>query len=182
MCPWIEKAPAKAEKNENIYRFNVALINGPVTPEFLQKNPEAPSRTIDIKGNQKLSQLHDAIFKAYDRYDHHLYEFQIGGKRPADRKAVCYGLPTPDDFFEDDGKTLNAGRTSIASLQLKKRQKFFYWFDFGDDWWHSVTLLSITPQEAGDRKRYPRIVAKQGDSPPQYAEWEDDNWEGEQNP
>ena len=36
------------------------------------------SREIEIRGDQTLEQLHEVIFKAYDRWEEHLYEFHLG--------------------------------------------------------------------------------------------------------
>jgi len=164
-----DAAPAKT-----IFRFEAQLISGPVAPSFVDRNPEAPSRIIDIRGSQTLADLHRAIFKAFDREDEHLYEFQIGGKKPMDRKAARYGLE-PDEDLSGWGASLGeekiAAATDIASLNLKPGSVFFYWFDFGDDWWHEIRLIAVNPQAKGP-ERYPRIVERKGESPPQYADWE----------
>jgi hypothetical protein len=154
---------AVAEKT--IFRFEVWLIDGPITPSFAAKHP-APSRTIDVRGSNTLDDLHLAIFRAFDRYDTHMYEFQIGGKKPMDRKAVRYG--TAEDDYSGEK---SAEATTIAALNLKIEKPFFYWFDFGDDWWHELRLLAVNPPAKG-KGRYPRIVEKKGESPPQYADWE----------
>jgi hypothetical protein len=65
----------------NIYTLEVFIISGPVDAKFVKKNPVL-SRTIIIRGDQTLAQLHKIIFKAFDRFDEHLYEFQVGGKSP----------------------------------------------------------------------------------------------------
>jgi hypothetical protein len=49
---------------------------------------------------------------------------------------------------------------------------YFYLFDFGDDWWHKISLYSINPDEPKGKGRYPRIVERKGESPPQYADWD----------
>ncbi len=51
------------------------------------------SRTLEIRGNQTLEELHKIIYKAFDRFDEHLYEFQVGGKGPHDPKSKKYGVP-----------------------------------------------------------------------------------------
>ena len=61
---------------------------GPVSEKFLKRNPEI-SRTIQIRGDQTLKDLHHAIFDAFDRFDEHLFEFQIG-KGPNDPKGKRY--------------------------------------------------------------------------------------------
>jgi len=115
------------------YTLEVFILSGPVSEKFTKKNPEM-SRTIQIRGDQTLEDLHHAIFDAFDRYDEHMYEFQFG-KGPMDTKGHRYVLPTA---FETDRGEKNppVGRvdqTSIESLGLKVGQSSGYWFDFVDD-------------------------------------------------
>lgn len=114
---------------KNIYTLEVFITSGPVTAKFVKKNPVI-ARTIEIRGDQTLADLHQAIFEAFGREDEHMYEFQFGGKGPNDPKAKRYGLPDEDDVAGD------VTRTSLDALKLKKDERFGYWFDFGDDWWH----------------------------------------------
>ena len=74
-----------------IYTLEVFLITGPVTERFAKKNP-VMSRTIQIRGDQTLEDLHHAIFDAFDRWEEHLYEFQLGEK-PKDPNGPRYVLP-----------------------------------------------------------------------------------------
>src|SRR6478609_2501570 len=102
-----------------LYTLDVFIVSGPVSEKFIKKNPEM-SRTIQIRGDQTLEDLHHAIFDAFDRYDEHMYEFQFG-TGPMDPKAPRYVLP---GAFETDlgEKNPPAGRvdqTSIESLGLK---------------------------------------------------------------
>ena len=168
----IVKPQHNAASTKAIFRFEVQLLSGPVAPSFVARNPEAPSRIIDIRGSQTLDALHEAIFNAFDREDAHMYEFQIGGKKPMDRKAVRYGITLDEDY----PKAKNAAATTIVSLNLNIGNSFLYWFDFGDDWWHEVSLLAVNPP-AKDRGRYPRIVERKGESPPQYVDWESEESE-----
>ncbi len=85
----------------NIYTLEVFIIGGLVDEKFARKNPII-SRTLEIRGDQTLAELHEIIFKAFDRYDEHLYEFQVGGKGPNDPKARQYGLPAYQDEISDD--------------------------------------------------------------------------------
>jgi hypothetical protein len=162
--------PQTNNSAKTIFRFEVRLLGGPISEAFVASHPEVPERVIDIKGTQTLDDLHLAIFKAFDRYDHHMYEFQIGGKKPMDRKAARYGIVLGDEFA-DEANGEDATVTPIASLNIKTGKLFFYWFDFGDDWWHEVRLLAVDPPAKG-KGRYPRIVEKRGESPPQYVDWD----------
>jgi len=101
----------------NVYTLEVFIISGPVDAKFVKKSP-VMSRTLEIRGDQTLEELHEIIFKAFDRYDEHLYEFQFGGKEPQDPKARRYGLPVYQDEALDNFKlTGDVMQTTIDSLQ-----------------------------------------------------------------
>ena len=134
-----------------IHRFKVSLRDRPDI-----------WRIIEIKENQMLSSLHQAIFKAFDRFDEHQYSFFLSNK-PYDRESqyISPGLDT-------DGTGKLATRIRIDSIALYGGPKFLYLFDYGDEWWHEVELIDVT--EKVTRANYPRVVKKQGKSPPQYPE------------
>jgi Plasmid pRiA4b ORF-3-like protein len=48
---------------------------------------------------------------------------------------------------------------------LKKGQVFYYLFDFGDEWWHEITVEEI--EANAEKGRYPRVLEQKGKSPPQ---------------
>jgi len=140
------------ENTATIYTFKVNLKD---TPGIWRK--------IEIKGDQTLHQLHKAIFKAFDRFDEHLYAFFLSNK-PWD-SSTEYGLP------DSESNAKNAQRTRIDSLGLQAKKSFLYLFDFGDEWWHSIKLLSVREEELVGK--YPRIVESQGEAPPQYPPCEE---------
>ena len=79
------------EALQALYLLDVVLLSGPVTDKFLKKNPQV-IRTIEIRGDQTLADLHATIFAAFDREEEHLYEFQLRGQGPNDPNAERYGL------------------------------------------------------------------------------------------
>jgi hypothetical protein len=141
--------------------LTVFLSSGPISENFPSKEV---SRVIEIRGDQTLEDLHRAIFKAYDRWDEHLYEFQFG-KRPFDPEGPKYGLP---GAAEEMGKYGNALTTRLDDLDLKPERVFGYWFDFGDDWYHQIQVERV--EQAIPTVTYPRVIKRIGKSPPQYAE------------
>jgi len=149
-----------------LYTLAVFLMSGPINEKFAEKNPEI-SRTIEIRGNQTLEELHHAIFDAFGRWEEHMYEFQFG-KGPMDPKAPRYVLPS--NFETDMGEGNPAAgwvdQTSLDSLGLKAGRSFGYWFDFGDDWWHQIDVMAI--EEKATKGKYPKVIKKVGKSPPQY--------------
>lgn len=166
-------SPPKKTRDTRLYTLDVFIIEGPVTKEFAKRNPVL-SRTIQIRGSQTLEQLHKAIFAAFDRYDPHMYEFQFGGKGPMDPNARRYVLSGAYENppLRTPGAAGDVARTSIGSLGLKVDDRFGYWFDFGDDWWHQINVVSI--EHKVPRGRFPKLTKRVGDSPPQYIECEEE--------
>jgi hypothetical protein len=150
---------------EALYVLDVFLIDGPVTEAFVAKNPEI-SRIIEIKGSNTLADLHRILFRAFDREEEHLYEFQVGGSGPQDPEARRYGL----NQALDEELAGEVSTTSIADLGLSVDECFGYWFDFGDDWWHQISVVSVA--DSAPKKKYPRITNRVGASPPQYADFD----------
>jgi hypothetical protein len=161
-----KRTPTTRKPSADVFTLEVFLTDGPISPAFAKKNPIV-ARTIEIRADGTLADLHQAIFEAFDRDDEHLYEFQFGGKGPYDPKARRYGLTEyEDDLMGGESAAGDVRETTIGSLKLKVGGMFGYWFDFGDDWRHQVRVLSIAPAET--KVRYPRISSRQGKSPPQY--------------
>jgi hypothetical protein len=164
-----EKASKRTDQAEGrLYTLEVFLLGGPITEKFAKKNPVV-SRTIQMRGDQTLEDLHYAIFDAYGRWEEHMYEFQFG-KGPMDPKARRYVLP---NALEIQKKQPNppigrVDQTTIESLRLKVGDRFGYWFDFGDDWWHQINVEAIADKVP--RGIFPKVTKKVGKSPPQYAE------------
>ena len=150
-----------------VFTLEVVLIGGPITERFAAKNPSV-SRTIKIRGDQTLEELHYAIFDAFGRDDEHMYQFQFG-KKPMDRNGANYVTPFGFDPF-DDNTAGCVDETTLDSLGLKVKRKFFYWFDFGDDWWHEIRVEAIDNKVATGK--FPRVTKRVGKSPPQYAHYE----------
>jgi Plasmid pRiA4b ORF-3-like protein len=151
-----------------IYTLAVFLISGQITERFAKKNPVV-SRTIQIRGDQTLQDLHHAIFDAFDRWDDHLYEF-LFGKGPMDPKGPRYVLPASFEIDSDMGKR-PAGRvdeTTIESLGMEVGRSFGYWFDFGDDWRHQIDVVAI--DDTLPKGKFPKVTKRVGKSPPQYIE------------
>jgi len=165
-------APKLQPEEKRLFTLEVSIVSGPMTESFARKNPLI-SRAIEVRSDQTLADLHGAIFDAFDREEEHMYEFQIGGKRPMDPKARRYVLPMAmEDPFEEKKPAGDVERTTIESLGLKAGESFGYWFDFGDDWWHQLEVLGI--DEGVPRGKLPRVTRRVGQSPPQYVDWDEE--------
>jgi hypothetical protein len=140
-------------------------------------------RRITVRGSQTLDDLLEAIFEAFDRDDEHLYSFHFprpgstGRAIVRDSQQYLHPFAADNEFGLKDANARNAAKTTLDSLSLRVKQSFLYLFDFGDEWWHTVTVEATdTPVEKGP---YPRIIERSGKSPPQYPDEEED-WDDEE--
>lgn len=172
-------APSSSPDKPRLYTLDAFIISGNLSSSFVKKNPVL-SRTIQIRGDQTLEDLHYAIFDAFRRWEEHLYEFHFGGKRLMDPKAVRYVMPDSFEFeqHEDRPPAGSVDTTTIDSLGLKVGGRFTYWFDFGDDWWHQINVEAI--EDKTPRGKFPKVIKKIGPNPPQYPPEEDEDDEDEE--
>lgn len=154
--------PRTVAQDIKIYRFSIFITQGIMSSDFIKQNPIV-KRVIDIPETDRLSDFHEIIFKSFDRYDHHLYEFRYD-----DRSF----LPKPEGFpmLSEEGDEFSES-TFLRDLQMKVGDSMLYIFDFGDDWEHHISLDKIVEPEKG--KKYPCVLKGEGKSPPQYIDEED---------
>jgi hypothetical protein len=93
-------------------------------------------RRLLLPGNTKLEQVHEAIQGAFGWQNCHLHEFQIGSKRYGDPDVV-------GELINERGT-----RSKLKYLDLAVGDKFFYVYDFGDDWRHEVEIEAILPPDS----------------------------------
>jgi tetratricopeptide (TPR) repeat protein len=156
-----------------LYTVEVVLLRGPVSRAFDRQNPVV-SRTIQIRGDQTLADLHRAIFEAFGRQDDKAYEFQFG-KGPMDPQGARYVLPQSVGmpFDEANPPAGHVSATALGSLHLVCGRRFMYWFDFEEDWWHQVTVADV--RDKVPRGKFPRVSHRVGQSPPQAPEEDAEN-------
>ena len=161
--------PRRRQPEPPIYTLRVRVLGGYYAP------PGATEvwREIEVAANQTLADLGNAIPLAFDFDDPHLWSFFFSGK-PWDR-ATEYAL-------HSEANPLGGARPRAAGrIQLREapfpgatgKKEFLFLFDYGDEWHFGVKLQRVTEQvESG--AQYPRVVANQGEAPPQYPDPEDD--------
>jgi hypothetical protein len=153
------RAPAvPAAPPVSLYVLAIYLLSGPVPKGFANKQI---SRVIEIRGDQTLEQLHQAIFQAYDRQEHRRYEFQLG-KRPFDPDGPTYGPHSPDAKKKQDG---DARTATLDDIHIDPHRVFGYCFDMDVQWFHHVQVERI--EQAIPTVTYPRVIKRVGKSPPQ---------------
>jgi hypothetical protein len=158
---------AVATRAVPVYTLEIILFGGRVPLAFARRNPLV-ARTLLIRGDQTLADLHQAILAAFGRREDRPYEFQFG-KGPMDPQGKRYVPPaaarTPLDEVNPPAGLVT--KTRLASLRLKVSRSFLYWFDFTNDWWHRITVAAI--RDRAPRGKFPRMLSQVGDNPPQQA-------------
>jgi hypothetical protein len=139
-------------------------------------------RIIEMSGNCTFNDLHNVIFEAFDRYDHHLYSFFITRKDTNNTRAI-YNSPeithpqNVEDIMGFGKRKKSTAKTKIVDAGLNEGDVFHYLFDFGDDWWHRIKVQKVV--ETDSKKRHIRLIKSVGESPPQYPDWDDDEYDDE---
>ena len=149
------------DASSRLYTMKVTLIEGPISKDFALRNPEV-SRTIRMGGGATLSDLHRAIYGAFDRTMDRPYEFQFD-RSPSVSGHLCYGIPEHcRDIYGDPIHAGDASATALDTLGIKAGDSFGYWFDFAEIWLHRIDVLDIT----GDKAHAgPEVIERVGESP-----------------
>lgn len=153
-----------------VYRFKVSLFGGRAQP--INKL----HRIIDIEENAPFSMLHELIFEAFDRHDPHACKFFLT-RNPVKSIGELFDCKeeVSDLTFADLPEEMTAHDIftyTIAEAGLKEKDCIYYWFDFGDDWFHRLRVEKIlTVNEEPEENRYiAEVMKKVGESPEQYAD------------
>lgn len=116
-------------------------------------------RTIAMREDQTLEQLHEALRLAFGWAETHLYAFWTDGKAWSQNSEAAYWAPFE---LEPDRKS---ARVTLAELGLRKGKSIAYLFDFGDEW---RLMLRLVDRWDVEDESYPMLVEAIGTPPPQY--------------
>ena len=138
--------------------FRIALLDEPGT-----------YRDVEIDSGKSLVDLAQAIVRAFDFEFDHAFGFYSG----LDRGRPSDAWPRYE-LFADMGESdaLSVKKTRISEGFPAVGHSLIFLFDYGDDWLFRVELTGTGERAPG--ARYPKILAKVGTSPDQYAPWEED--------
>jgi hypothetical protein len=139
-------------------------------------------RDIEIPSNRSLYELGEAIVGAFDfDFDHAFGFYSSLGRN-------FYGSPIRYELFADmqgsdwtdsgdQPKARSVKRTKIAQAFTEPKQKLQFVFDYGDEWCFEIEVRSLGQTAKG--VKYPRVLARKGDGPEQYPDFEDEDWDEE---
>jgi len=161
--------PRRRQPEPPIYTVRVRVRGGYYAP------PGATEvwREIEVAANQTLADLGNAIPLAFDFDDPHLWSFFLSGK--AWDRATEYALHS-EPGLAGSPRPATAGRVQLRDVPFPGatgKKEFLFLFDYGDEWHFGVKLRRVSEQ-VEPQVQYPRVVASQGDAPPQYPDFEED--------
>jgi len=149
--------------DRNVYRIKVALMGN-----------KRIYRKIAIRGDHTLDDLHEAVFYAFDREEEHMYSFFFPASATKSKRVIMNSPEfSPSDPWGSQtvsGES-DTAKTTISSLGLMMKQKFYYLFDWGDEWWHELTFEGVCSTEVNT---LPVVTVRKGESPSQYPDFEDE--------
>ena len=153
--------PFFPEWRKNLGLPEAALVDGLYT--FKVSLAAKVWRRIAISATLTLDDLSDAILRAFDFDDDHLYQFSY-----RNRFGVLAHIYHP--FMEERPST---AEVLVGEIPLRPGASMEYLFDFGDMWRFDVKLERVDPADA--RVKKPKILEKHGEAPPQYPNLEEDD-------
>lgn len=131
-------------------------------------------RTIAIRSDETLADLHEALQTAFQWDNQHLYAFWLGGKFWAHSEIeYVHPLALEDRPFAGLDPAAAAPRRRSADrrldhLRLALGQRVAYVFDFREEWRVRLTLREIAAADGG---HYPRVLESIGEAPAQYIDF-----------
>lgn len=113
-------------------------------------------RRVEVAKDLTFWEFHRVIQVAMGWEDDHLHEFRAANR--------VVGMPGLEDELFGREPALPEDTTTLGELLIRQR-KFRYWYDFGDDWWHTITIETrLPPNPAAPRAV---LVAGEGACPPE---------------
>lgn len=117
---------------------------------------------VDISASSTLDDLCSMILDAFDFTHEHLYLFNFDGIGYGEGDRVYYFMPEPGEKGTD---------VRLEELNLTLKQKFYFLYDFGDDWGFRIQVQKIYETE---EHVINGIVSVKGELE-QYPEWAEDD-------
>lgn len=134
----------------------------------LKDLPHKCTRTLLVPEDINMLQLHFIIQESFGWLNAHLFEFCDVKWRAAIRVGV------PDDLDDDFNFIEMTPKQDVSKVKLKKtfaeendRKAFWYWYDFGDDWWHQVRFLKVSQKDLKQFDEAPMCIKAEGKCPPE---------------
>ncbi|MBS3069483.1 hypothetical protein J4441_03905, partial [Candidatus Micrarchaeota archaeon] len=80
-------------------------------------------------------------------------------------KRMVYSCEADREYAEEPGFLGFAEQTKISSLNLVQEQRFFYHFDYGENWYFEISVARIGPALETPA---PKVLRRNKNMPAQY--------------
>ena len=104
-------------------------------------------RMVLVPENFTFLQLHLIIQCAFNWSDDHLFQFYLGRLYDSDSVHSPDDEDIDDDFIFRRHDKYDARKTKLTKLLQEGLKKFYYIYDFGDNWVHEITVLKKPSEE-----------------------------------
>ena len=130
-------------------------------------------REIELPSDRKLVNLAQGIVRAFDFDFDHAFGFYSALKGNVMRSQPKYELfaDMDDTAFGMRTNAKSVKRTAIAEAFPAVGHKMLFLFDYGDEWRFVVEFIEGGLKDP--TARYPRLLKKFGEAPPQYR-WDEE--------
>ncbi|MBW3469134.1 plasmid pRiA4b ORF-3 family protein [Arthrospiribacter ruber] len=115
----------------------------------LENMPFPIYRKVLVPSDIQMDELHLVIQVAMGWENAHLYQFSDKKGRS---KIMVQREVEKDEFWGGlHGDEFNADEISLMEfLAYTDGKTFWYWYDFGDDWWHKISIQKVTKKDLAD--------------------------------
>lgn len=110
-------------------------------------------RRFIVDSDIKLPDLHKVIQTIMGWYNSHLHQFRINNK--------YYSMPNEESISE----FTDYRKITLNQVITNEKQKFYYDYDFGDGWEHTIILEKILPRD--NNSKYPVCIDGKRNCPPE---------------
>lgn len=122
-------------------------------------------REVFVPSDIRLDRLHQVIQIAMGWEDCHLHEFSSGARGLVGE--LRFGPSPPRAGFAADigPRVRDEKKAALGDLAPTQGSKFRYWYDFGDDWFHDISVKAIGEAKPGTP--VPLCIKAAGACPPE---------------
>lgn len=89
-----------------------------------------------------LAELHGVIQIAMGWKNCHMHEFRAGNQR--------FSMAAMEEFGEVDDEAREESEVLLSELVEAGNKTLRYWYDFGDDWWHTIKIEKSLESQPDD--------------------------------
>ena len=115
----------------------------------LENMPFPIYRKVLVPEDITMGELHLVIQVAMGWENCHLFQFNDKKERPNIR--VRQEIEEDNFWGQSHSDNFNADELSLLEfLDYTDGKTFWYWYDFGDDWWHKISIQKITKKDLSE--------------------------------